>query len=109
MTRQVRQAIILALGLLLAMLPVPGMAATPNPVLRLTGVEAYISGGKNCVRSRFEISNRMAFPAEMFVAAPTLPPCGLNTKSSRTWLDFFDSRGQRLYGFCALLKPEGLG
>lgn len=109
MTRQVRQAIILALGLLLAMLPVPGMAATPNPVLRLTGVESYISGGKNWVRYRFEISNRMDFPAEMFVAAPTLPPCGLNTKSSRTWLDFFDSHGQRLYGFCALLKPDDLG
>jgi hypothetical protein len=45
----------------------------------------------------------------MFAAAPALPPCGNNTKSSRTWVDIFDSRGKRLYGFCALGKPADLG
>ena len=45
----------------------------------------------------------------MFAAAPNLPPCGLNTNSSRTWVDFFDSTGKRLYGFCALSKPADLG
>jgi len=109
MARYIRQAIVLALGLLLGALPAPGMAATPNPVLQFTGAEPYISGGKNWVRYRFEIFNRAAFPAEMFAAAPTLPPCGLNTNSSRTWVDVFDSRGHRLYGFCALLKPDDLG
>lgn len=109
MTRHIRQAIVLALGLLLGLLPAPGMAVTPNPVLQFTGAEPYTSGGKNWVRYRFEIFNRTAFPAEMFAPAPTLPPCGLNTKSSRTWIDFFDSRGHRLYGFCALSKPDDLG
>jgi hypothetical protein len=46
----------------------------------------------------------------MFAAAPNLPPCGLNTNSSRTWVDFFNGRtNARLYGFCALGSPENLG
>jgi hypothetical protein len=53
--------------------------------------------------------NKLSYPAEMFAAAPGLPPCGLNTNSSRTWVHFFDSTGKRLYGFCALGKPEDLG
>ena len=52
--------------------------------------------------------NKDSYPAEMFAAAPALPPCGANTKSSRTWVDIFDSRGKRLYGFCALGKPADL-
>jgi len=106
MTRYIRQAIILALGLL--SLPTPAVAAPPNPVLEFRGAESYSSGGKNWVRYRFEIFNRSAFPAEMFAAAPALPPCGTNTKSSRTWLDVFDAQGHRLYGFCALSKPDDL-
>ena len=35
-------------------------------------------------------------------ASSNLPPCGTNTNSSRSWVDIFDSRGKRLYGFCAL-------
>jgi len=34
--------------------------------------------------------------------------CGANTNSSRTWVDFFDQTGKRLYGFCALGKPADL-
>ena len=105
MARYIRQAIVLAL----ALLPVPSRAATPNPVLRFTGTEAYAASGKNWVRYRFEIFNRSAFPAEMFAASPALPPCGSNTKSSRTWVDLYDAQGHRLYGFCALLKPDDLG
>jgi hypothetical protein len=45
----------------------------------------------------------------MFAAAPNLPACGNNTNSSRTWVDFFDSAGHRIYGFCALGKPDDLG
>src|SRR5205085_2045120 len=41
--------------------------------------------------------------------APALPPCGLNANSARTWVDFYDSRGKRLYGFCALGSPNDLG
>ena len=44
----------------------------------------------------------------MFAAAPGLPPCGNNTNASRTWVDFFDNTGKRIYGFCALSKPDDL-
>ncbi len=94
----------------------PAVAATPpanntppKPVLYLMGTEAYTAGGKNWVRLRYDVLNKADYPADMFAAAPNLPPCGLNTNASRTWVDFFDSTGHRLYGFCALSKPADLG
>jgi len=81
----------------------------PNPVLYLTGTEVYSTGGKQWTRYKYDVLNRDSYPAELFAAAPALPPCGANTKSSRTWVDFFDSRGKRLYGFCALGKAADLG
>ncbi|PYS23276.1 MAG: hypothetical protein DMF72_09955 [Acidobacteria bacterium] len=89
-----------------APLPAPIL---PNPILYLTGTEAYQAGGKQYIRYRYDVFNKTDYPADMFAAAPNLPPCGANTKSSRTWVDFFDSRGKRLYGFCALGKPSDLG
>lgn len=83
--------------------------AIPNPILYLTGLEYYSAGGKNWVRHRYDVFNKDQYPAAMFAPAPGLPPCGLNTNSSRTWVDFFDSRGKRLYGFCALGSPANLG
>lgn len=83
--------------------------ALPNPVLYLTGTEVYSKGGTNWIRYHYDVLNKDAYPAELFAAAPALPPCGLNTKSSRTWVDILDSRGKRLYGFCALGKPDDLG
>ena len=84
-------------------------AAPPNPVLYLTGSEYYSAGGRNWVRHRYDVFNKDQYPADMFAAAPALAPCGSNTNSSRTWVDFFDSRGKRLYGFCALGNPQNLG
>lgn len=81
----------------------------PNPVLYLTSTEFFSTGGKDFIRYRYDVLNKDAYPADMFAAAPALPPCGLNKKSSRTWVDIFDSRGKRLYGFCAFSKPEDLG
>jgi hypothetical protein len=80
----------------------------PNPVLYLMGTEAYHLNGKDFIRYKYDVLNKADFPAAMFAAAPALPPCGTNTKSSRTWVDFFDQRGKRLYGFCALGKPDDL-
>jgi hypothetical protein len=45
----------------------------------------------------------------MFAPAPALPPCGNNHNAARSWVDFFDQRGHRLYGFCALGNPNDLG
>jgi hypothetical protein len=81
----------------------------PNPVLYLTGTEYYTAGGKNWVRHRYDVFNKSSYPDALFAQAPALPPCGLNTKASRSWVDFYDSRGKRLYGFCALGKASDLG
>jgi hypothetical protein len=81
----------------------------PNPVLYLTSQEIYETGGKEFIRYNFDVLNRDSYPAELFAAAPALPPCGANKNSSRTWVDFFDQRGKRLYGFCALGAPADLG
>lgn len=94
---------------LLAVGAAPARAAPPNPVLYLTDLEYYASGGKNWVRYRYDVLNKDQYTADMFVSAPALPPCGANTKASRSWVDFFDSRGKRLYGFCALESRAGLG
>ena len=92
-----------------------GSAATqaqttiPNPVLYMTSNEYYTVNGTNFVRYRYDVLNKAQYPAAMFAAAPSLPPCGRNANSARTWVDFFDSRGNRLYGFCALGSPNDLG
>ena len=83
--------------------------ALPNPVLYLTGTEFFQSNGKTFVRYRYDVFNKDQYPDAMFAAAPNLPPCGKNTKASRTWVDFFDQGGKRLYGFCALGKAADLG
>jgi hypothetical protein len=77
-------------------------------VLYLLRTEEFQQGGKTYVRYYFDVLNKDQYPAAMFAAAPNLPPCGKNTKASRTWVDFFDQSGKRLYGFCALGKPADL-
>lgn len=84
------------------------LTVLPNPVLYFLGQEAYSVGGNNFIRYRYGVLNSASYPDAMFAAAPALPPCGANTNSSRTWVDLFDQRGKRLYGFCALGKSENL-
>ena len=81
----------------------------PNPVLYMTGSEAYSAGGKYYIRYNYDVLNKADYPDALFAPAPALPPCGANTNSSRTWVDIFDQRGTRLYGFCALGKAANLG
>lgn len=87
----------------------PAQAVPPNPILYLTSTEFYTVRGQNFIRYRYDVLNKAAYPAAMFTPAPALPPCGNNHNSSRSWVDFFDSRGTRLYGFCALGSPNDLG
>jgi hypothetical protein len=82
--------------------------ALPNPVLYFKIAEPFSTGGKKYVRYKYDVFNKDSYPAEMFAPAPALPPCGKNTKSARTWVDFFDQSGKRLFGFCALGKPADL-
>jgi hypothetical protein len=81
----------------------------PNPILYLTGTEFYSTGGKNFIRYQYDVFNKSAYPAALFAASPSLPPCGLNANASRSWVDFYDQSGKRLYGFCALGDPANLG
>jgi hypothetical protein len=82
--------------------------ALPNPVLVLTGTEAYETGGKSFIRYNYLVFNSSEYPDSLFAAAPNLPPCGKNTNASRTWVDIYDQSGKRLYGFCALGKSAEL-
>lgn len=83
--------------------------AIPNPMLYLLRQEVFQQSGKDFIRYQYDVLNKAAFPADLFAPAPALPPCGKNTKASRTWVDFYDQRGKRLNGFCALGKPDDLG
>jgi len=86
-----------------------GQTRLPNPILFYTGVnEPFTTGGKDFVRYRFAVENFSSYPTAMFAPAPALPPCGANTKSARTWVDFFTQSGKRLNGFCALGTPDDL-
>ena len=87
-----------------------GPTTLPNPILYLLGTEQYTVNNTSFIRYRYDVLNKDAYPAAMFAAAPSLPPCGTNTNSSRTWVDFFEGRtNRRIYGFCALGQPQNLG
>jgi len=88
--------------------PRAAYAPPPNPVLYFKGQEPYETGGKSFMRYSYGVLNAEEYPAEMFAAAPNLPPCGKNASASRTWVDIYDQSGKRLYGFCALGKKDDL-
>ena len=81
----------------------------PAPRIALAGTESYEAGGKQWTRYRITVTNQSDFPGDLFMPAPTLPPCGLNAEASRTWVNIHDGQGRTLYGFCALRTPEDLG
>ena len=70
----------------------------PNPKV------ALLSKGPDGAFTRywFTVSNRALYTNALFAASPALPPCGLNTSASRTWLRIYDENGKYLYGYCAL-------
>lgn len=80
----------------------------PNPVLAFAGSTPYETQGVKWTRYHYYIFNADEYPTALFVAAPALPPCGVNKNSSRSWIDLFDQTGKRLYGFCAITDAKGL-
>ncbi len=74
----------------------------PRPWLVLKGKEKYTVRGTHFIRWLLSVKNYAAYPDALFSPAPTLPPCGSNANSSRTWVEIFDQSGKRLYGFCAM-------
>lgn len=74
----------------------------PNPVIKFDRKDA--DG-----RVYIPVLNFTAYANDMFRQAPELPPCGANTKSSRTWVDIYDAdTNTRIYGFCALGSNDSL-
>ena len=109
--RKVRLARMSCLVSILLATAVGSMAQTalPNPSLMFLGQEPYQANGKSYIRYKYAVDNLAAYPNTLFEAAPALPPCGSNTRASRTWVDIFDQSGSRLYGFCALGNNQDLG
>jgi hypothetical protein len=75
----------------------------PTPQLTLRGIEHADS----VIYYNLAVTNYASFPPELFQSALDLPPCGLNTNASRTWVDIF-ADGIRTYGFCGLEVPSDL-
>lgn len=96
-------------GTALAQSSPAGRSDVVQPQLVYLGRETYTVGTQRYVRYRFDVANKARFADELFVAAPLLPPCGQNTRASRTWVDFFGPDGRRIYGFCAFQRSADLG
>ncbi len=79
----------------------------PKPQLKLVGTERSIGAdGKAYTYYNIEVTNWSAFPAELFMAAPDLPPCGKNMNAARTWTYVHDPQGRPLKASCgAIAKP----
>ena len=80
----------------------------PVPVLSFTGQESIEANNKQFQRYHFEVFNRADYPEALFAEASDLPACGNNKNASRTWIDIYQSNGERLNGFCAITNRAGL-
>ena len=89
-------------ALLLLGLALPAQAQ-PQPVLKYVG--QFPDAG--LIHVDLAVTNWQAYPPAMFAPAPNLPPCGINTSSSRTWVNIYNGN-HVIYGFCALGAPINL-
>lgn len=88
-------------------LPVPAVSALPAESYNIRA-SPFARPGR-FVRYRLSVTNWQAYPADLFVSAPDLPPCGRTTQSSRTWVDIYDATtNRRIRGFCAFSSPADL-
>ena len=76
----------------------------PPPVLQFNGQLIF---GPTLIVG-LTVVNWSDYSPALFAESPKLPPCGLNTSASRTWVDIYNARGQRLYGFCDFNDPSNL-
>ncbi|WP_371830524.1 poly-gamma-glutamate hydrolase family protein [Candidatus Entotheonella palauensis] len=63
------------------------MGEVPLPLAFLNSTETYTIGANTFTRYRLRVENTAAIPAALFTPAPTLPPCGLNTKGCNSHID----------------------
>ncbi len=81
------------------------IAELPTPILVFKGKSAT---NDFKIRWDFEIENWFEFSPELFLASPTLPPCGSIKAGPRSYIRFVSSRGQGLGMLCGLNDPEKL-
>ena len=88
----------------------PVIKVIAKPQLVTQGAKSsYMAKGKRRIKYSLAIKNWRVYPADLFKAAPDLPPCGKNNKASRTWVTIYDARRRkRLQGYCAFTSPNGL-
>jgi hypothetical protein len=107
-----KKASVFLLTLVLFMLATQSILAVqrtlPNPVGVFVGQEYYEQGGKQWTRYKLAIDNYTDYPNTLFAPAPSLPPCGKNAQSARTWVEIYDQNGKQLYGFCAVAANSDL-
>jgi hypothetical protein len=77
----------------------------PTPVLVFKGKSAT---NNFKIKWDFEIKNWSDFSPELFLATPTLPPCGGNKAGPRTYVRFVSARGNVLAVICGVMTPEML-
>lgn len=79
-----------------------------QPKIAYGGKETYVIENVKYLRHKIPVQNTANISNDLFTAAPTLPACGTNTNSARTWVDIYDQNNQRLYGFCSLASSADL-
>lgn len=83
--------------------PVPECSQDlPSPQLALKGIEEFDFGTVYWLT----VINHNQFPNEIFAPAPHLSSCGINTNSSRTWIQILGDN--RSYTLCVLKSPDDL-
>ncbi len=80
--------------------------STPKPQIRLVGVTDTVNNGYAMKTYEVEIVNRADYSNQLFQESPALPPCGKNPNAARTWVNIYNERGGRVYGWCAI-KENG--
>lgn len=80
----------------------------PSPELIYNGNKEVHRGadGNVYIYYKLSIQNCISFPLELFTLSTDLPPCGLEPKASRTWVDIYNSEtDEYIYGYCGFTKP----
>jgi PKD repeat protein len=79
----------------------------PAPQIVLRGREDYTVDEVEYTNFRLSVVNRDDY-AGLFYLTLNLPPCGLNTNASRTWVEMYDNNNEYIYGFCGFYSESSL-
>lgn len=81
----------------------------PDPVIELTGKEAFQSNGQLYIRYKLRVKNANSYTDGLFSSSPELPACGQNNNASRTWVTIHEAgSNDKLNTFCAFNSTGNL-